>query len=274
MYIISGWNYLSLPTASRHTSPVASISRKKILPRLSRDAIRDARIMAPRREEQPKPTTRRTRQSYRNRHLPYLIPDVITLEDFGPVFRGDPLPRLRPTFETLPPEVRQITWDLVCRQPRIVPLFPPCRRPDRRCVCPEPNPAVLSLNHESRARALLQYRVLHDGEMLQRVLDNIADAELELPDDDPWFEDNVGFTRPRTGPFKVYYNPGVDIVLITEGLEGLLTPVAIRGSWLPILYAPALGYDIAALQNLGAFWCRTGAACPRDGGHPRDLLDP
>ena len=165
-------------------------------------------------------------------------------------------------------------WDLVCRHPRLMPLFPPCRRPDRRCVCPEPNPAVLRLNRESRARALRKYRVLHDGELLHQVLGNIPNDELELPDDDPWMEEDYGLKRPRTGPVKVYYNPSVDIVLITEGLEGLLTPEGIRGPWLSILYAPALGYDISTLENLGMFWCRSGAACPRDGGHPRDLRDP
>lgn len=239
--------------------------------------------MAPCRERQdPQPTTRRTRQSYRNRNRnrihnrprPYARLDPISFESFGAIFIADPSPRLPPVFETLPAEVRQIIWDFVCCHPRIMPLFPPCRRPDRKCVCPEPNPAVLRLNRESRARALRKYTVLHDGELLHRVLGNIPNDELELPDDDRWMEDDFGFTRPRTGPVKVYYNPDVDIVLITEGLEGLLTPEGIRGAWFSVFYAPALGYDISALQNLGMFWCRSGASCPRGGGHPRDFQDP
>lgn len=152
----------------------------------------------------------------------------------------------------------------MCRTPRVLPLFPPCRQPDRRAVCPEPNPAVLGLCRESRERALLCYVVLHDGEVLCEELRN---TRGEFPDD------TMGdrpFTRPKTGPVKVYYNPDIDIVLITEGLEGLTIRHS-RPRFSAQLYDRQLGYHLSHIETLGIFWCHTGAICGSGCGSPREF---
>ena len=139
-------------------------------------------------------------------------------------------------------------------------------------MCPGPNPAVLSVSKESRERGLLHYHVLHDGEQLRFTLENASQLS-GFPD--AWHQSGVTrFTRPRTGPVKVYYNPEVDIVLITEGLQGLSIPPWIRPPWKDESYSRLLGYDLSRIRKLGMLWCRTGAACDITAGYPGDYLNP
>lgn len=78
---------------------------------------------------------------------------------------------------------------------------------------------------------------------------------------------------PTSGPSRVYYNPDVDIVLITEGLKGL--PITSAHSGFDYNgYTRQLGYNLSRIQTLSMLWSFTGAACPVTSGHPRDFSLP
>lgn len=72
----------------------------------------------------------------------------------------------------------------------------------------------------------------------------------------------------------VYYNPYVDIALLTEGLEGLFFPNMMRSHWNEVMYHPALGYDLSHITHLGMLWCNSAATLPLEGGHVGDLSSP
>ena len=118
------------------------------------------------------------------------------------------------------------------------------------------------------------YHILHDGEILRWKLENLPETFPDLPDDYPEREGYSRFTRPRTGPVVVYYNPAVDIVLLTEGLEGLSVTPARRWPYHEAVYRPSFGYDLSIVENLGMLWTNTGAACPVDSGRPSDFEYP